>query len=1004
MKLSRLVFRFSSAALVLLAASCQKTTPLVEAEIDADDSQRDGELLSVEEFQNPPLQARPAALWTWMNGYTDSDQITYELEEMKAKGMRGAVIWDIGALTDPEKIIPSGPSFLGKESLATIHHAMDEAERLGLELGMVAASSWNSGGTWIEPENGSRKLNWSEIKIQGPSSYSELLALPKGVSGAVGEVAVMAVGAQGEVLDLTDQVDSDGRLEWQVPEGNWRVLRFVMQGTGELLNCPSPNSSGLVIDHLSKEANETHINHILDALMQGREDFGPLKMLMLDSYEVRSAVDWTPDFIARFKEHYNYDPKPWLPVLAGIEIGNEEEGSRFLHDYHKLVSDLLIEGHYAGSREFLNARGLKLLAEAGHGGHARVDPLKALGAADIPMGEFWNHRKNWVTKEAASAASIYGKTLVNSESFTGWQHWQDGPADYKRLLDIALCAGLNQVTFHTFAHQPAESGLPGYAYHAGEHFNVNNTWWPVAGPMLKDMSRACHLLQQGQFVADVAAYYGDNAPNLVPARRIAPTVEPRWTDDHCLHCGKLLPVDLRSLAFGYDYDFVNEEVILTRMSVEDGKLVLPHGMSYRVLVLPDRKTISLAALQRISELVEAGATIVGTKPERSNSLKGYPESDQQVQELANKIWGDCDGIDVKNHRYGKGQVFWNVPLTEVLESIGVEQDFVAENVDNSDRHIDFIHRATAKQDIYFVSNSSLQREVIDCRFRVGEGRVPSFWNAEDGSVTPCFQYEHKDGFTYLTVELAAASSIFVVFTQEEASEHVVSIKRWSTFAHAAWPATYPELEVLGLEGDVATARIWRSGYYAFTTSEGRNGQWVAEMADEVSAAQAIDGPWKLRFPTDRGAPEEITLPQLIDWTQHSDPAVKCFSGTATYHKEFTLPDDHDTGENPLMLDLGSVAEVAEVRVNGKEAGILWKLPFRVDVSNLVQPGVNTLEIEVTNVWNNRLVGDQNSATEDRITRTNMSSKFNPKSPLLPSGMLGPVSLIAPVQVNAEWQK
>jgi len=231
------------------------------------------------------------------------------------------------------------------------------------------------------------------------------------------------------------------------------------------------------------------------------------------------------------------------------------------------------------ARELLNQRGLHLLAEAGHGGSARVDPLKALGAADIPMGEFWNHRKNWVTKEAACAAHIYGKQIVNAEAFTGWQNWQDGPAGYKRLLDIALCAGLNQVTFHTFAHNPPEAGLPGYAYHAGEHFNVNSTWWHQAGPMVEDMSRCCHLLQQGLFVADVCAYYGDNAPNLVPARRIAPTIESQWSKDKCAHCGRPKPVDLDSLGYSYDYDYINEDVILNRMKFQDGKFVFPDGMS-----------------------------------------------------------------------------------------------------------------------------------------------------------------------------------------------------------------------------------------------------------------------------------------------------------------------------------------------------------------------------------------------------------------------------------------
>ncbi|MCH7229116.1 glycosyl hydrolase [Haloferula sp. A504] len=855
--------------------------------------------LSESEFRDPPLAARPSALWSWMNGHVDHGQITHELEEMKAKGMRGAIIWDIGVLIDPEKIIPAGPAFLGPESLASIHHAMDEAERLGLELGLFASSSWNAGGDWIEAEDGSKALRWSEVKAEGPSRFSGVLPLPEGIVAEKREVAVVAV-REGEPdrIRLDDRLGAEGTLEWEVPEGSWRILRFVSGNTGERLNCPSENSDGRVIDHLSREATDAHFKHMLDALARGRDGYGPLKVLMLDSYEVRPVTDWTPDFVEEFTERYGYDPVPWLPVLAGVTVGEGDLGDRFLHDYRKLVSDLLVEDHFARARELLHERGLLLLAEGGHGGHARVDPLKALGAADIPMGEFWNHRKNWVTKEAASAAHIYGKTLVNAESFTGWQHWQDGPATYKRLFDIALCAGLNQVSFHTFAHQPPGSGLPGVAYHAGEHFNVNQSWWDVAGPMLADMSRSCHLLQQGQFVADVAVYYGDNAPNLVPPRRIAPTVKPRWGEGYCLHCGKPEPVDLSSLGYGHDYDYVNEEVILERMRVEDGRIVLPDGMNYRLLVLPDREAISPAVLRKIGALVEAGATVVGPKPERSNSLSGYPECDAGVREGAGRIWGDCDGETVKRHRFGKGEVVWNVPLDEVLAGMKVRPDFEVEDFDNSGREIDYIHRETAVEDIYLVANTTLEPQRFAARFRVQADRVPSFWRAEDGTVAPCFHYEVGDGFVRMPLDLAPASSIFVVFAEGAARDHCVQIEG-------------PDggIEITGLEGAELKARVREGGTYRFKTAQGRNGEMVV---GDVPPDRGLTGPWTLSFPPDRGAPASVELAKLIDWTSSEDPGVRYFSGTATYQTVVPLTAADLSTPGPIFLDLGEVKEVARV--------------------------------------------------------------------------------------------
>ncbi|MFN6270235.1 MAG: glycosyl hydrolase [Akkermansiaceae bacterium] len=951
---------------------------------------------SPETFRNPPIEARPSALWTWLNGHVDLKQITRELEEMKAKGMRGAIIWDLGSIADPQKIIPEGQAFFGSESIKAIHHAMDEAERLGLELGFVASSSWNAGGTWITPEHASKALLWSEQIVEGPSEFSAKLPLPAKITEHFKDIAVIAVPdssektiASGEsIIRLDSKLSSEGVLTWSVPTGKWCILRYICNNTGEFLNCPSPNSKGLVIDHLSKEATDTHINYMLDTLARGSKGFGPLKVLMLDSYEVRPAHDWTPEFIKKFNDHSGYDPTLWLPSLSGWTVQNRELSDRFLHDYHKFVGDLMVKNHYARVKELANQRGLQFLAEAGHGGYSRVDPLKALGASDIPMGEFWNHRKNWVTKEAASAANIYGKRLVNAESLTGWQHWQDGPANYKRSTDIAFCAGLNQITFHTFAHNPPEAGLPGFAYHAGEHFNLNSTWWDQAGPMMEDMSRTSHLLQQGTFVADVCAYYGDEAPNLVPARRISPTIKSQWPDEKCAHCGRDKPVDLDTLGHGYDYDFMNEEVILTRLQVKDGKLVLPEGMSYRVLVLPKKKTISLEALKKIGELVEAGATIIGAKPEGSNSLRGYPKCDNEVKALANQIWGNCDGEKVKSHSYGKGKVFWNVSISEVLTGMKVERDFIAEGIANSDQHIDYIHRSTGEEEIYFVSNSALTREVVRCRFRVGSGYVPSFWNPEKGSVTPCHAYEVKDGFTYITLDLPAASSVFVIFIKGDEKDHIVELLSSNPDA----------LDILDVSENQISTQVWSAGEYSFKTAKGRKGSIAVK---NIPADQPIVSPWNVKFPKDRGAPESITMDKLTDWSKHSDLGVKYFSGTATYQNTFTLK---AIPKNPIILDLGSVKEVAVVTVNGKQAGVLWKEPYRIDISSLTQSGENQIEIAVINTWNNRLVGDASAKPEERITRTNLSNKFNPKSPLLSAGLLGPVLLKFPAIVNCELGK
>jgi hypothetical protein len=962
--------------------------------------------LSTETFLNPPLQSRPSALWTWMNAHVDRQQLTHELEEMKDKGMRGAIIWDMGALQDPDQMIPKGPPFLGPESVASIHHVIDEADRLGLEIGLSAASSWNAGGPWVSSGEGCQTLAWASLQVTGPTKLSTELPVPEKAKSPTSTLAVIAIPGESTVIGadqairLDDRIDSDGKLNWSAPEGKWTILHFVSTATGQQLMCPSPNSKGPMVDHLSAQATRNHINHVMEAITKDRKDLGALRTLFLDSYEVKTPIDWTPKFTAEFEKAYGYDPLPWLPVLAGMTVTSEDLSNRFRHDYGRLVSDLVIENHFSLARSMANEHGLKLLAEAGHGGYARLDTLKALGAADIPMGEFWNHRKNWCVKEAASAANLYGKQLVNAESMTGWQHWQDGPQMYKRLTDIAFCAGLNQITFHTFAHQPPEAGLPGFAYHAGEHFNVNLTWWPQARPLLDTLSRSCHMLQQGRFVADVCAYYGNGAPNLVPARRIAPTDKPQWTEDKCLHCGRPHPVDLSTLGEGHDYDYLNEEILVERMQVRDGMLTLPSGMEYRLLVLPDRSSISLTALTKIEQLVRDGATVAGPKPQRSNSMQNFPDCDLEVRAIADRIWGDCGGETVKGHRYGKGQVFWNVPLSEVLADLGVAPDFTVEGIDNTGRKIDYIHRTTGDEDIYFICNTTEETLSFSAGFRIGSQRAPHIWNPEDGSTKPCLQYTSSADGTRIPLTLAPAASAFVVFSNPPTKtqpEHVTNI----LYTRPDGTTGDTDSEIVSLEAERAQILVREPGTYAVTTSSGAKG---SVAVDSVPSIRSLDGPWALAFEPERGAPAKVTMDPLMDWTKHSDPGVRYFSGTATYHKTITVDEatvSQIDGGHRIQLDLGDVHETAVVTLNGKEIATLWKFPYTVDVTRHLKTGDNTLTVAVTNVWNNRLVGDAQQTDDTDITRTNLSGKFKANSPLLPSGMVGPVTLETRIPASIE---
>lgn len=733
------------------------------------------------EFMNPPVCARPGAFWAWLEGHVSLDRITYELEEMKAKGMGGADIWDVHAYINPDQTIPAGPTFLGEASLKAIAHALREAKRLGLDMGMVAASGWNAGGTWVEPPDAGMGLFHSQVSVKGPATFSQVLpfpevpeACPKDADGRPlfsKDVAVLAVPQHDDrilestdtVMDVTKFVDDEGRLTWDVPAGMWTILRFVMSNTGYQLIAQSPNSGGPMIDFLNPDATRMHFGTIIDRLESELGDIGafPLDHLEVDSMELGHHTIWTGRIIEGFKQAYGYDPLKYLPLLKGWKAADTDITKRFLYDWKKLVSDVFIDSHYRTGSAFLRQYGVKLCAEAGGPGppiwdSCPVDALKALGAVDIARGEFWPKMNNiWLVKEISSAAHIYGKTIVDAESFTSWRHLQDGPYFYKLMADRAMGEGLNHFTFHTFSDSPKEAGLPGNYYHAGTHINPNRVWWPMAGAFIDYLSRCCYMLQRGLFVADVCYYYGDEAPNFVSAKGI----------DY-------------NPGSGYDYDVVNSDVILNRMTVRNGRIVLPDGMSYAVMVLPERRDMNLDVLRKLQQMVQAGATIIGPKPTRTGTLQGYPNRDGRVARLADKLWGDCDGQSAKKHRYGKGRILWNRTVADVLAEKEIGPDFLYTGPDERTR-LDYVHRRTAKEDIYFVTNLNERWEAVECVFRV-EGKRPELWRPETGQLRRIPAFECQDGMTRLKLHLKPAESVFIVFGEQAPTMHFTGVEALAT--------------------------------------------------------------------------------------------------------------------------------------------------------------------------------------------------------------------------------
>lgn len=722
-----------------------------------------------------------------------------------------------------------------------------------------------------------------------------------------------------DVVDLTAKMHADGTLDWTPPPGRWIVVRLGYSLTGIVNQPAEPEATGLEVDKLNatyvRDYFQRFLANFTDATggLMGKRG---LKYVVTDSWE-DGTQNWTDDMMAEFKARRGYDMLPWLPVLTGHVVESSEASDRFLYDFRQTLSDLVVENHYDQLTDILHARGMGRYSESHEQSRSLIaDGMEVKRTADIPMGAMWvpnaSPTRDADIRESASVAHIYGQNLVAAESFTtsaGAYTWS--PETLKPAADRELAMGLNRFVIHTSVHQPLDNLVPGLGLGIyGQWFNRHETWAELAKPWMTYLARSSYLLQQGKFVADVAYLYGQDA-NIT----------------------QLFALQGPDVPAGYNFDYVNSDIVLHCLGVKNGQLVTPGGTSYRVLALDaSTRRMTLPALRKLRELVNDGAVVVGPKPIDSPSLS---DDQGEFKTIADQLFGSGTG----DHSYGKGQVLAGQTLAEALRKLKVTPDFQIREA-QADTNLLFTHRRISDGEIYWVDNRNDRAETVNALFRV-TGKAPELWHADTGKIEPT-SYHIAGNRTTVPLRLGPNEAVFVVFRKN---------------------AEAPSRNIL--------------------------------LPIETTVA-GIEGPWKVQFQPGRGAPAEADFEKLISWTESNDSGVKYFSGTATYSKSFQAPAKWFSNGARLRMDLGDVKNIAEVSVNGKNLGIVWKPPFRVDVTGAMKPGTNALEIKVANLWVNRLIGDQQPGATKKYTYT--SARFyKADSTLLPSGLLGPVRIVRSVR-------
>jgi len=797
---------------------------------------------------------------------------------------------------------------------------------------------------------------------------------------------------QRSIVDLTAQLGKDNRLHWSSDAGHWRILRIGYTTSGKTNGPSTVEGRGLEADKLDPAALDNHYNHFMKKLVDRKvnQETDSLAYTEIDSWEA-GIQNWTGRMGEVFHELNGYDMTPYLPVLAGgYVVESYEISERFLWDFRKTVAHLIRNGCFRHMAALAAQDGLTAFAEGSGRQQYLYDPINYQSAAPVPKGEFWVGRDGGANltaaspllmrpridcKVAASVAHLYGGQLAASESFTGGTlTWEFGPYDNKMLGDQAFTMGINWIVLHTSAHQPYTHLKPGFSLGgAGSHFHRNNIVHTASHAWPTYLTRCQYLLRQGLFVADVLYFTGDDVPNYLGFR-----------DELSI-----------PLPAGYDYDGCNAEILLEQARVEQGRIVLKSGMTYRLLMLPDEPTMSLALIRRIQELVDQGATVVGPPPQVAPGLRDYPRQDAQVRQIAAQVWGDCDGQTVKENRYGKGRVIWGKSFAEISADLDLSPDFDYE-ARSVDPQIQYIHRRLGETDIYFVANALLRDETIRARFRVGN-KVPQLYCPDTGQVvaTACFQ--PKDRCVEVPLHLDPAGSVFVVFTPGESRLSVTDV-------------TGGPLPRLTYQTDNSiAAEFSATGTYRLAASDGT----CQDVKAICPADIRLDGPWDMCFPLAKGREAKTLRSELFAWNTSDDPDIRYFSGTATYRQEFDLPADRLAEGHKVYIDLGDVQKLARVRINGKPCPDLWKAPFRTEITDRVTAGTNRIEVEATNTWTNRMIGDEQLPADvqyqryltalpdwldgrvprasDRQTFT-IQRFYDRNDALIPSGLLGPVTI------------
>lgn len=766
---------------------------------------------------------------------------------------------------------------------------------------------------WNEANEGKKALHFGKVILSAKASidcweekaglYSEYIEKENTPDYAREEVI-----NTDDILDLTKMTDSAGVVRWNnAPKGEWLIMRFAHVPTGAKTKHGRKNLMGLECDKLSVQATKVQFNNYFKQIADTiRLHDGIITGMAMDSHEAGSQ-NWTPGFEKVFAKRRGYELRRYLPVLAGYIVDSKNTSSGFLYDVRRTIADLVADNYYGTFNRLCEEEGVDFTAQAtGNALCLVADQIQAKSRVKKPQGEFWaiHPDGNYDIKESSSTAHIYGKNIASGEAFTDAKF--NHPLSYiKQLADYAYAFGLNEFVVCASAYQPWKDSIPGNTG-GGRHYclNRNNTFWPYSRGFWDYQARCSYLMRQGRAIVDLCLYLGDNVPV------------------------KILTHRLPEIPSGLDFDAFTTDALLTRMDASKGKINLPDGMNYNLMVLPKNGKLTLAALRKIVSLVEKGANVYGNRPTGSESFIDKDKTNEYT-ELVELLWGKEEkGV----RSYGKGKVLWGMTLEEATQTIELKPDITLPQK----RKCYFAHRRLKDAEIYFIDNHEDKPLKHNFIFRT-KARNVEIWNPVEGKIKKINSQTTDDGRTSIELCLEARQSIFVILHNKEQKENDLFFNK------------------------------------------------AIESIDTIKLEQ----PWRVKFNEKMGGPKEkIEMKRLMDWTSHTDRRIKYYSGTANYYYELEKEEVDDL-EQQYYLKLKLLNGTAHVKINNRDVGTLWCSPWEIDLTSAIKTTEEKkimLEVEVTNSLINRMIGDLNFKEKERITYCD-TPIVNERDTLVSSGLV-----------------